>query len=88
MKTLEAVVEKDGAVKLLSKVRFPARRRALLTVLDEEPRSVSDPSIREPVDAPVDDSQVLGLWADREESALEIARRIREANRKTENFCS
>jgi len=81
--TIEAVVEKDGGVKLLSKVSFPARRKALLTILDEEPKSVSDPSIREPSNEPVDDSQVLSLWADREESALDIARRIREANRKT-----
>jgi hypothetical protein len=30
-----------------------------------------------------DGDAVLGIWADREESAMEIARRIRENNRKT-----
>lgn len=29
-----------------------------------------------------DGEKVLGIWADREESAEEIARKIREANRK------
>ncbi|HSK72867.1 MAG TPA: hypothetical protein VK892_14290 [Pyrinomonadaceae bacterium] len=28
-------------------------------------------------------AEVVGIWADREESAEEIARQIREANRKT-----
>jgi hypothetical protein len=30
----------------------------------------------------VDENDAIGIWADREESAEEIARKIREANRK------
>lgn len=30
----------------------------------------------------VDENKAIGIWADREESAEEIARKIREANRK------
>jgi len=30
----------------------------------------------------IDENEAVGIWADREESAEEIARRIREANRK------
>lgn len=83
MTTIEAVVEKNGRIRLLSKIRFPESRRALVTILDETPVDQSDPSVREPTNEPVDDSEVLGLWADREETAQEIARRIREANRRT-----
>lgn len=31
----------------------------------------------------IDENEAVGIWADREESAEEIARRIREANRRT-----
>ena len=31
----------------------------------------------------IDENEAVGIWADREESAEEIARKIREANRKT-----
>ncbi|MCY7348256.1 MAG: hypothetical protein LH614_18845 [Pyrinomonadaceae bacterium] len=30
----------------------------------------------------IDENEVLGIWADREDSAEEIARKIREQNRK------
>lgn len=81
IRTLEAVVDQAGDVTVLSKIRLKQKRRALVTILDEEPRSLT-PSIQEPTFEPVDDSEILGLWADREESAIEIARRIREANRR------
>lgn len=38
MQTVEAIVDKNGKVKLLSDVRLPKNRRALLTILDEEPK--------------------------------------------------
>ena len=38
MQTLEAIVDKTGRVKLLTKIRLPQSRRALLTILDEEPQ--------------------------------------------------
>ncbi len=80
MVTLEAIVEEDGAVKLLSKVRFPKRRRALLTILDEEPKSPAD--VREPSGEKGDDASVLGIWSGREGSPIEIAMEIRKANRR------
>ena len=83
MTTIEAVLEKNGKIRLLSKIRFPESRRAFVTIMDETPSDPLDPSVREPSREPVDDSEVLGLWADRKETALEIARRIRESNRKT-----
>jgi len=82
MRTLEAVVDQSGEVTFLSKVRLKQKRRALVTILDEEPRFASTPAIQEPTYEPVDEAELLALFADREESAMEIARRIREANRK------
>ena len=37
MQTLEATIDTTGNVKLLTKIRLPKERRALLTILDEEP---------------------------------------------------
>lgn len=42
MQTLEATIEKTGRVKLLNEIRLPKRRRALLTILDEEPVDSSE----------------------------------------------
>ena len=40
MQTLEAIIDKDGRVRLLEKVRLPQARRALLTILDDEPKQI------------------------------------------------
>ncbi len=40
MQTLEAIIDKDGKVRLLEKVRLPQARRALLTILDDEPKQI------------------------------------------------
>lgn len=37
MQTIEAIIESTGAVRLLSEVKLPKSRRALVTILDEEP---------------------------------------------------
>lgn len=37
MQTIEAIVDKTGKVKLLTKISLPKNRRAILTILDEEP---------------------------------------------------
>lgn len=37
LQTVEAVVDEKGKVKTLEPLKLPKRRRALLTVLDEEP---------------------------------------------------
>ena len=40
MKTLEAVIDVNGNVSLLENVRLPQARRALLTILDDEPKEI------------------------------------------------
>ena len=42
MQTVEAIIDKTGKVKLLTEIRLPERRRALLTILDEEPQVAED----------------------------------------------
>ena len=37
IQTLEAVIDKHGAVRLLEAVQLPAARRALVTILEDEP---------------------------------------------------
>lgn len=37
IKTVEAVVDKQGSVHLLEGIHLPNSRRALVTILDEEP---------------------------------------------------
>lgn len=41
-RTLEAVIEQDGHVRLLEAVRLPVARRALITILDESPAPLED----------------------------------------------
>ena len=40
MQTLEAIIDKNGKVRLLENVRLPRARRALLTILDDEPKQI------------------------------------------------
>lgn len=42
MQTVEAIVGKTGKVKLLKEIRLPESRRALLTILDEEPQDSAE----------------------------------------------
>ncbi len=37
MRTIEAVIDEQGAVRLLEEIQLPASRRALVTILEEEP---------------------------------------------------
>ena len=37
IKTVEAVIDENGQVRLLESVNLPAARRALVTILEEEP---------------------------------------------------
>ena len=37
IQTVEAVVDESGAVRLLREIRLPGVKRALVTILDEEP---------------------------------------------------
>lgn len=40
MQTIEAVIDTDGKVRLLENIRLPRARRALLTILDDEPKDI------------------------------------------------
>ena len=40
--TIDAVIDKDGAVRLLKPVHLSGSRRALVTILDEQPLSEGD----------------------------------------------
>ena len=37
MQTIEAIIDEHGRVRLLENVRIPGPRRALVTILEEEP---------------------------------------------------
>lgn len=41
MQTIEAIVDERGKISLLEDVRLKKRRRALVTILDEEPKEVA-----------------------------------------------
>jgi hypothetical protein len=43
MQTLEAIVDETGKISLLEEVRLDKSRRALVTILDEEPKTAATP---------------------------------------------
>lgn len=45
VKTLEAEIDTNGNVRLLEPVRLARKRRALLTVLEEEPKPLRAPGL-------------------------------------------
>ena len=54
LQTLEAVIDEKGRVSLLKGIRLPSARRALVTILEEEPAVIpneiallSEPSLAE-----------------------------------------
>lgn len=56
MQTVEAIIDENGQVQLLESVQLPEKRRALVTILKDAPKSTSDSS-----------SQALAeKWADKE----------------------
>ena len=83
IQTLEAIVDETGKIRLLTEIHLKKSRRALVTILDEEPKSSFDLNVEMPTNESVSDEEVLGVWADRKKSAQEIARDIRERNRRT-----
>ena len=46
VRTLEAIIEEGGKVRLLEPIDIDVARRALVTVLDEEPRPTADECTR------------------------------------------
>ena len=64
IRSIEVTVEKDGTVRLPQKVRLPAARRAILTILDEptpvaETALLSEAALGEDWDRPEEDA----AWA-------------------------
>ena len=46
IKTVEAVIDENGHVRLLESINLPAARRALVTILEEEPAtSISETAL-------------------------------------------
>lgn len=45
LKTIEAVLEKDGRLRLLEKVDLPQARRVLVTFLEPEAEAVSEAAL-------------------------------------------
>lgn len=63
VRTLEAVIEKGGKVRLLEAIDIAGARRALVTVLDEEPQlapedvtRISEPALAEDWNRPEEDA--------------------------------
>ena len=42
MRTIEATIDEQGTVRLLEDVRLPAARRALVTILEEDPVTLTN----------------------------------------------
>ena len=62
-RTLEAVIEEGGKVRLLEPIVVPIARRALVTVLDEEPGPAVDEC------AQLSEAALAGDWNRPEEDA-------------------
>ncbi len=76
MQTLEAIVDSTGTVRLLTDVRLPKNRRALLTILDEEPK-VTDDSQKERLLNAFRKAQKANLFKDIEDP-VEWQRKLRD----------
>ncbi len=64
LRTIEAIIEPDGQVRLLEEVQLSGSRRALVTVLDEPPDEASDIST-----ALLSESALAADWNRPEEDA-------------------
>lgn len=70
LRSIEVIIEKDGTVRLPKMVRLPARRRAILTILDEpmpvaETALLSEAALAEDWDRPEEDEAWAYLQSDK-----------------------
>lgn len=72
IRTVEAIIDEKGAVRLLESIRLPAVRRALVTILEEEPAArlsetalLSEGSLAEDWDRPKEDAAWSHLQQER-----------------------
>ena len=63
IKTVEAVIDANGQVRLLESINLPAARRALVTILEEEPATnvaetalLSEPALAEDWNKPEEEA--------------------------------
>lgn len=72
IRTIEAIVDEHGRVRLLEKVRLPEARRALVTILEEAPRTgaseialLSEPALAQDWERPEEDEAWSHLQPER-----------------------
>jgi hypothetical protein len=72
MQTVEAVIDENGMVRLLEAVRLPSAKRALVTILEEEPATavsetalLSEASLAEDWNRPEEDAAWSHLQSER-----------------------
>jgi hypothetical protein len=70
LRSIEVTVEKDGTVRLPKKMKLPARRRAILTILDEpvpvaETALLSEATLAEDWNRPEEDEAWAYLQLDK-----------------------
>lgn len=80
----QVLIEIPQDVKRTFRVKSSEYGEQLLKELEENSDTAITPAIIPPRRNSLkkDSEAVLGIWSDREETALEIARKIREDNRK------
>jgi hypothetical protein len=84
IKTVEAIVDENGQVRLAAPLRLARAQRALVTILDEEPAPPSHETapLREEGLAKnwnrPDRERVFGSWSRRPTDAVQSIRRLRD----------
>lgn len=76
IQTVEAVVNESGKIELLTEIRLKKRQRALVTILDEEPK-MPDESKKERLFAALKKAQEAKLFQDIE-NPVEWQRKLRD----------
>ena len=68
LQTIEAIIDKDGTIKLVDPIELPKSRRVLITILDEEPSDeilnvamLSEPALAKDWERPEEDKAWLHL---------------------------
>lgn len=80
----QLVIEVPQNINLRINVKSAEIVDEILELVKEPKKKTEIMTLNLPYDLDdVDENAAIGIWAEREESAEEIARKIREANRKT-----
>lgn len=81
MQTVEAIIDANGIVRLLTDIRLPKERRAIVTILDEEPKDVSSDQEaaerKKKLFAAFEEAKEIGLFKDIEDP-VEWQRKLRD----------